>query len=80
MEIVTNSRWANLAHTIPAALSIKESKRPPNNVLYELVSCGKTSSISVTGSVLNGSMLKGDGLPSFNPCAISPLNVRFDEV
>ena len=57
IEIVTNSRWANFAQTIPAALSIKDNNLPPNNVLYELVSCGNTSSIKVTGSVLYGSIV-----------------------
>ena len=38
IEIVTNSLCANFAQTIPAALSIRDNKRPPKSVLYAFVS------------------------------------------
>ena len=51
IEMVTNSRWANLEHEIPPALSIIDNSLPPNNVSWSLVSPGNTCSISVTGSL-----------------------------
>lgn len=64
IEIVTNSRCANLEQVIPAALSMRESNAPPNRVLYEFVSCGKTSLMSVRGSVSKGSIKhRGLGAP-----------------
>ena len=50
MEIVTNSRLANLEHDIPPALSIMERSLPPNKVSWSLVSPGNMCSMSVTGS------------------------------
>jgi len=47
--MVTNSLWANLLETIPAAVSMIDIRRPPYSVFIELVSPGNTSLSSTTG-------------------------------